>query len=302
MSTVIILGAKGRFGQAALTAFQEAGWKVRAFGRGFKNTPPAGVIQIEGDACDTAMLAQACAGCDVIVNALNPPYQNWVRDLPRLTRAVIAAARASGATVVIPGNVYNFGENAPEILTPTTPWRPTTRKGQLRVVMENAYKQAGVPTIVLRSGHFVLWGQTDNWFDGYMTTKSHAGKTMYPGPLDRMHSWAYLPDMGRAIVQLAEKRSEFQTFEDFGFEGYSMKGADFVDAVANATGRAQKVTRLPWPLIGLLGLFNAKMREVYEMRYLWHTPHRIDGAKLAAALPTFKPTPMADALKAALGS
>jgi len=45
------------------------------------------------------------------------------------------------------------------------------------------------------------------------------------------------------------------------------------------------------------------MREVVEMAYLWRVPHRIDGAKLAAALPNFAPTPMesafADAVTAA---
>lgn len=300
MSTVIILGAKGRFGQAALTAFQEAGWDVRAFGRGFTGAAPAGVTRIEGDAFNAASLTHACAGCDVIVNALNPPYQNWVRDLPRLTQSVITAARASGATVMIPGNVYVYGVHAPEVLTQTTPWRPTTRKGQLRVVMENAYKDADVRTIVLRSGDFVLQGQSDNWFDGYMTPKSNAGKTMYPGPLNRMHAWAYLPDMARAMVLLAEMRNDFAAFEEFGFDGFSVTGADLVDAIAKATGRAQKVSGMPWLALRLLGLVNPKMREVYEMRYLWNTPHRVDGTKLAATLPTFEPTPLADAMQAAL--
>ncbi|MFP6688897.1 MAG: hypothetical protein VCD31_06170 [Alphaproteobacteria bacterium] len=30
---------------------------------------------------------------------------------------------------------------------------------------------------------------------------------MYPGPLDRLYVWAYLPDMARAMAVLAEKRA-----------------------------------------------------------------------------------------------
>lgn len=300
MSSVIILGAKGRFGQAAMTAFQNAGWNVRAFGRAWKQNAPQGVTQIEGDAFDKASLTKACMGCDVIVNTLNPPYENWVRDLPRLTKNVINAAKVSGATVLIPGNVYNYGANKPETLTETTPWRPTSRKGHLRVAMENAFRDAQVPTIVLRGGDYIGEGQTGNWFDGYITAKSHAGKIMYPGPLDQIHAWAYLPDMARAAVELANARDRFDTFEEFCFEGYSLTGRGLVDAVSRAVGKPQKVSGLPWFLVRLMGLLQPNMREVYEMRYLWRVPHRMGGAKLANFLPDFRPTPLADAMKAAL--
>jgi nucleoside-diphosphate-sugar epimerase len=300
MSTVIILGAKGRFGSAAMVAFLQAGWDVRAFGRGFDSAAPDGVARIVGDAFDTGALTKACQGCDVIVNALNPPYENWACDLPRLTCSVMSAAQTSGATVLIPGNVYVYGANAPEVLTETTLWRPTSRKGHLRVVMENAYKQANVPTIILRSGDFIVQGQTGNWFDGYMTTKSHAGKTMYPGPLDRMHAWAYLPDLARAAVLLCEARACFDTFEEFGYEGFSLNGAGLVDEIAKATGRKQKVSGMPWPLIRLIGVFSPKMYEIREMRYLWNVPHRVDGTKFAKCLPDFEPTPVAQAMKTAL--
>ena len=67
------------------------------------------------DAFDPAQVAGAARGMDVIVNALNPPYPRWTRDLPRLTGSVIAAARESGATVMIPGNVYNYGAAMPRL-------------------------------------------------------------------------------------------------------------------------------------------------------------------------------------------
>jgi hypothetical protein len=59
---------------------------------------------------------------------------------------------------------------------------------------------------------------------------------------------------------------------------------------------------LPWKIVGLLGLFNAGMREIYEMRYLWQVPHRVDGGKLAHLLPEFRPTPIDRAFKDVLAS
>lgn len=300
MGNVIILGAKGRFGRAALHAFTQAGWNTRAFARQWSDKLPAGITKVTGNAFDTDALTAACAGCDVIVHALNPVYEKWAHDLPRLTASVIAAARQTGATVLFPGNVYNYGAEAPELLQETTPWQPTTRKGALRMEMENAFRAARVPTIVLRGGDFIEGHKTGNWFDSQIAPKTRTGKTTYPGPLDRVHAWAYLPDMARAAVLLAEARDGFDLFEEFGFEGYALTGSDLVHALESASGKKQTVSGMPWPIVRAMGVFSRRMREVVEMRYLWQVPHRLDGRKLQQTLPGFVPTPLADAMKLAL--
>lgn len=297
MSKVIVLGAKGRFGRAATAAFADAGWQVLAFARAWDTAPERGVRPLTGDVMDAPTLQAACAGCDVIVNAVNHPYEDWAEMLPGLTAAVIAAAQHTGATVIVPGNVYNYGADAGVHLTEDTPWRPTSRKGQLRVEMEQTYRASGVRTIVLRGGDFLEEAASGNWFDAHIAAKSAEGKTMYPGPLDQVHAWAYLPDMARACVALAEQRGRFAPFEEFGFPGYALTGAELVGAIETAVGRPQKVSSLPWFVLRILGLFQATLREVYEMRYLWRVPHRIEGAKLHAALPDFAPTPLDVAMK-----
>ena len=52
-SSVIILGAKGRFGSAAQKAFLDAGWDVTAFGRNWTSPALQGAKQVSGDAFDT---------------------------------------------------------------------------------------------------------------------------------------------------------------------------------------------------------------------------------------------------------
>ena len=89
MQKVLILGPSGSFGSNSVEAFGAAGWEVRRFTRG------------------DDMAAEA-KGMDVIVNGLNPQnYKGWVTDLPKIARQVMVAAKASGATVIQPGNVYN---------------------------------------------------------------------------------------------------------------------------------------------------------------------------------------------------
>lgn len=291
---VVILGAAGRFGRAAMAAFRAAGWTVRAFTRSAPNSCSADAQEwITGDATDADAIGKAAEGCDVIVNALNPPYPLWRRDVPVFTRNVIAAARSSGATVMLPGNVYNYGAAMPSMLSEETSHRPTTRKGRLREEMELNYAgSSGVRTIVLRAGDFIDGRKTGNWLEDYILAELGRGRIMYPGPLDRVHAWAYLPDMAAAMAALAGKRDEFSDFEEFGFPGFALTGRELVEAVEQAVGRHLKIKGMPWPFLRVAGLVSPLMREVVEMAYLWKVPHQIDGTKLARTLPGLKATPL----------
>jgi len=300
---VIILGAKGRFGRAAVKAFSSAGWQVRAFARQWETEPElSNTENLTGNAFNNDDLIKASEGVDVIINALNPPYPLWVQDIPKITTSVINAAKASGATVIIPGNVYNYGEAMPEQLTENTPHKASTRKGQIREEMEQTYAQTPeVQTIVLRAGDFIEREKTGNWFDSQIANKVHKGQVMYPGPLDQVHAWAYLPDLARAMVGLAEKRASLGQFEEFGFTGYGLTGQKLIEAMETVSGKHLKVKTMPWPIIKFLSFFNPQMREVMEMAYLWKRPHNLVGTKLTETLPDFKFTPLKEAVSDALG-
>ena len=300
-SKVLILGANGRMGRWAAQAFGEADWSVRCFARGSGGTPPDWVT---GNARDSRAVAEAAEGCDVIVNALNPPYEQWAGELPGLTASVLHAARTSGATVILPGNVYNYGEGMPLLLTESTPHRPTTKKGRLREEMEDQYRvavAAGVRTIVLRAGDFIESNKTGNWFDTYLTAKVHRGVLTYPGPYDIPHAWAYLPDLARAMVGLAGRREGLAPFETFGFPGHTFTAETLRQHASDLLGRPVRLKSFPWTVLRLMALFDRSIREVLEMRYLWRIPHQIDGTKLARALPEFRATPLADVLRDAWG-
>ena len=304
--TVLILGAKGRFGRATATAFVKAGWHVRLMARGWDVEASNGRVEhICGNALEAGTVAKAAEGADVIVNALNPPYGRWAQDVPTLTANVIAAAQSSGATVMIPGNVYNYGEAMPPVLLEMTKHAPTTELGHLREELEQAYRNAarkGVQTIILRAGDFIEGTATSNWFESQMVNKIESGKITYPGPLDQMHAWAYLPDLGRACAELVAKRDQFGEFEQFNFEGFNLTGAALIAAIEQAWGKPLKVKAVPWWAIKAMALFVPDMAGVAAMSYLWRTPHAINGTKFARALPDFIPTPMSEALTSVLQS
>lgn len=282
--TVLILGASGRFGRAAATAFEQAGWHVVRFRRGR----------------DT--LAQASQGASVIVSGWNPAYPDWDQQVPALHAEVIAAAEASGATVILPGNVYVFGGDTPGPWSQNTPHAARNPLGRIRVELEAAYRACSAQVITLRAGDFLDTEASGNWFDAMLTAKLGKGKFIYPGRADIPHAWAYLPDLARAAVGLANLRAELPRYLDVPFAGYTLSGEELLSALNAHLSTPARLGQMSWLLLRLAAPFWPMGRCLLEMRYLWDRPHRLDGRLLQQLLPDFEPTPLQQALPRCLPS
>lgn len=282
IGTVLILGANGRFGRNAKDAFKAAGWNIRQFDR------------------KTQDLDTAAWGADVIVNSWNPPYYDWATQVPGLTQNVIRTAQRTGATVIIPGNVYVFGAQTPAPWSARSPHLAKNPLGRIRQEMEAAYKSAGVRTIVLRAGDFIDTQANGNWFDSVMIKSLARGAFTYPGNPDIPHAWAYLPDLAWTAAQLAEKRADLPAFSDLPYAGYTLTGREMAAALSRVTGaqvRLRKFSYLPlYPLIP----FWRFARPLIEMKYLWDTPHWLENSDLEAILPNMQTTKLDIALASAI--
>jgi len=300
---IIILGAAGRFGHAAAEAFRKARWDVASLVRpGARARALKGTEVIEVDALDHAAVGKAAHGADVVLHALNPPYTQWSKLALPLAYSAITAAENAGATLIFPGNLYNYGKGLPPVIDETTPMRPSSRKGRLRVAIEDRIEEAaerGMRSIILRAGDFYGGGE-GSWLDLVVVNEIGRGRLTYPGPVDLVHEWAYLPDLVAAMVRLAEVRETLGPFESFGFPGHAVSGREFTTAIARASGRGLQVKRMTWWLIHALGPLMPLSRELSEVAYLWNEPHRIDGRKLAATIGEVPHTPLDVAVTRAL--
>lgn len=274
----LILGASGRFGRAAAAAFEQAGWSVRRFHRNQDD------------------LMQAAAGVDVIVNGWNPQYPDWARLLPGLHQEVIAAAEASGATIIVPGNVYVFGAATALPWGESSPHQACNPLGRLRIEMEQAYRASKAQVILLRAGDFLDTEASGNWFDAILTSKLKKGQFCYPGNATISHAWAYLPDLARAAVMLAERRGDLPRYLDVPFAGYDLSGEALLVALNTVLLQPARLKQMSWLPLQLARPFWPMARCLLEMRYLWDTAHRLDGALLQALLPDFQPSDLAQAL------
>jgi len=302
--TALVIGATGGVGGAIADRLIQDGWHVRAINR---NPATAGqrsgrtaLEWVKGDAMVAADVVAAAQGCEIIVHGANPPgYKNWAGlQLPML-RGAIAAAQAAGARILFPGTVYNYGPDAFPRIDERSAQHPRTRKGAIRVKMEQALREAGVPVLIVRCGDFFGPKPGNNWLSqGIVRAGRPVTSVMSPGPMDVPHTWAYLPDVAETFVRLLA--TDLGAFERFQMKGHEITGAELVAGLEAAAGRRLKVNRLPWLALRLAAPFNETVREMREMRYLWETPVLLDDTRLVARLGAEPRTPLVEALRTAL--
>src|SRR5579863_5412822 len=185
---VLVLGAAGGVGGEIARQMRDIGWEVRAMKRGLAGEGGLrdGINWVGGDALNAEDVRSAARGASVIVHAVNPPgYRNWAKLVVPMVDNTIAAARRVGATVVLPGTVYNFGPDAFPVLHEDSPQHPVTRKGAIRVELEErlrAYAERGGRVLIVRSGDFFGPIAGNNWFSQGLIKPGQPVRTVYrPG-------------------------------------------------------------------------------------------------------------------------
>jgi nucleoside-diphosphate-sugar epimerase len=313
-NTVLVLGATGGIGGEVSRQLRDAGWKVRALRRSAAPAAPAeqrdGITWLRGDAMKPEDVKTAAEGCSVIVHAVNPPgYRRWSELVLPMLDNTIAAANAVGATIVLPGTVYNFGPDAFPVLREDSPQHPVTRKGAIRVEMERrlaAASKIGARVLIVRAGDFFGPQAGNNWFSqGLIKVGKPVTAVSSPGRRGVGHQWSYLPDVARTMVALLARRESLGSFASFHMAGHwDADGTQMIQAIRRAierrTGKMPRVTAFPWWLLTLASPFVATFREMREMRYLWREPVQLDNASLVAVLGQEPHTPLDEAVEAAL--
>jgi nucleoside-diphosphate-sugar epimerase len=214
----------------------------------------------------------------------------------------IAAAKASGARLVIPGNVYNFAPDSGANIGEDAPQAPVTRKGAIRVRMEQrlrAVSQDGVKVLILRAGDF-FGPAAPNSALSWLAQKRRGRITSVFASGRAAHAFAYMPDLCETLARLADAEDRLGAFEVFHFRGQWLEdGRALGEAMRRVTGQPKlPINGFPWIVVRLAAPFNETFRELLEMRYIWDKPIGLDNAKLVRFLGEEPHTPLDAALRA----
>ena len=153
----VVLGANGGAGSAVVRELVARGQKVRAVSRSGTGDFPEGVEVVRGDVTDLEDAKRICRDAQVVYNCANVPYQNWLKDFPKIVQGSILGAASADAKLVFCDNLYMYGPTD-KPMTEETPRRARGKKGTLRIELEhmllNAHQRKEVRVAIGRGADF----------------------------------------------------------------------------------------------------------------------------------------------------
>lgn len=287
-SPVTVFGY-GPTGEATVKSLRTRGQAVRVAQRKRPANLPAGVEFMAVDVLDETQVRAAMegAGHAVITTGFEYSGKVWKKVWPKAMANFIAAAEASGARVIQVDNMYMYGPqktDAPIAETaPLTTYgvKPATRAKVTRQ-WQAAAAEGRVRWAALRAPDFY----------GPGVDRSHIGETgliaLARGksatsvmPLDTPHAFAYVPDIGRAVVSLIDADDA-----DYNQAWHvpcapTQTPRQILQIGADALGQKLRVAGMSGILISALGLFIPFLKEVAEMSFTWERPYHVDSRKFA---------------------
>ena len=262
---------------------------------------------MQGDALDRASVVAAAQGASVIVHAVNPPgYRKWATLVLPMIENTIAAANASRARILLPGTIYNYGQDALPVLREDSPQSATSHKGKIRIALEKKLEDAardGVHALIVRFGDFFGPKPGNSWFSQGMIKPHGPVKSItYPGKKGVGHDWAYLPDAGETFAQLMDREPELQDLARFHFRGlWDADGTELIAAIRRVVSKPSLPVRsLLWFIFKIASPFSETMRELYATRPLWETPIDLNNTRLVQFLGKEPHTPLDSAIETTL--
>lgn len=289
MKTALVMGITGGFGGHVAQALARKGYSIRALMRDPVKLPPRfkGAEVVTGDAAKIEDVRAAAEGVDLIVYGVNPPKYRWAGVVLPLLENTAHIAEENKLTVVFPGNVYVFDPKDGPLFDEKTPHNPVSSKGQMRKEMEARLKTAsenGARIIIIRMGDFIGENLASAWLQFLVKSTKKGYALAAAGDQYLIHTWAYLPDVGRTVAELVEKKGTLEAFSVFHFRGYQVSFNDLKQAMEQASGRPVSIGSFPWIALQLMSPFSKMFKGLLEMRYLWQQEINLDQSKLENTL------------------
>ena len=293
--THIVLGASGAVGKAVIQALQAKEVNVIAVARSKKrNDIPCRTA----DLLIAEQALMAVQGATHVYLCVGLPYNKevWRRDFPLIMKNVIAACKATEAKLVYLDNIYMYGPAPLSVpFDETHPQHPTTHKGKARKqttdLLLSAIEKGEIKALVGRAADFYGPGAINSPFYISFLDRMLQGKTpqsiAFPGV---KHTYAYVPDLGRALVELALEEAAYGGVWHLPV-GPAVTMEEMLTYFNAALHTNYKVSFLaPW-MRKLIALFVPVLKEAGEVMYQYETEYVMSFEKFKRQFPDFKLTP-----------
>ena len=303
-TTHTVLGA-GPVAKATVTALLARGLSVRVVHRSGSFPRQPGLEVFAADISDIAQLTQAFKNSAVVYMCAMPAYHRWAQEFDTMMRNVLQACAANNSAMVFADNLYMYQASPHAPLTEATPLKPTTRKGAVRAriaqMVLQAHRDGKVKTAIARASDFFGPKVEDAMLGSRFFPQLIAGKTVqWFGNLDMPHTFTYVPDFGKALVELgADGMGWGETWHVPSSVTCTARQA--ADATAVLTKQPVKLKGGGRLMLRIVGCFIPAAKEMIEMLPNFETPYVVDDSKWRSHMQT-KATPWSEALSVTVAS
>ena len=299
-SELHVIFGTGPVGLAIADELVAKGKKVRMVNRSGHAKAPTGVEVMKGDAMESSSTILLCEGASVVYNCTNPAYTKWVELFPKLQSGVLEGAAAAGAKLIAMENVYMYGNTHGKPMTEDMPYNAHTKKGKLRAQMAQdlikAHEQGKVR---------VAMGRASDFYGPRTLVTAIGERVFYPalagkgaqilGDPDRLHTYTYMRDIGKALVILGERDEALGQAWHIP-SAPTLTTRQFINKIYEQLGKEPKIAVMPNFLLNILSLFIGDLREVKEMLYEFEEDFVVDHSKFERAFGNHA-TPLDEAIR-----
>ena len=245
-----------------------------------------GARTVRADASDTAALTAAADGARTIFLCANPSAysaEEWGRAWPPLFRAAIAAAHATGAGLVVMGNLYPYGPSA-DPMTEHSPELTTSQKGLIRkagwAAVKAAHDAGELRGVEVRASDYFGPGSTGTAHlgEGFFVPVLESRTAHVVGDPAALHSWSYLDDVAGTLVAAADYPGEWGRVWHVP-SGEPHSRLEIAAALNEWLGTRGQVAGIPMVALRTLALFSPMMKGVLDESYQFRHPFVLDSAE-----------------------
>jgi nucleoside-diphosphate-sugar epimerase len=297
-----ILGAGGAVANALTRELANTDQTIRLVSR--KPIVPTGknITWQKADLLNYSELLAASKGSTVIYLTAGLVYDKniWRAQWPVIMQNFINLGKETGARLIFFDNVYMYGL-VNGAMTENTPYNPCSKKGEVRAeiatkLMDEA-KAGNIRASIARGADFYGTENLNSFFD-MMVLDNLAKKKgiQWLGNPKRLHSFSYIPDMGKAMFILGQHpESDNQIWHMP--TAPVITGKQFIEIAASVYNAKPKYFAINKFFLWAYGLFNKNVMSTVEMYYQYNHDYIFDSSKFEKAF-NFKPTSYEDGLKA----
>jgi len=304
MSELHVVFGTGPLGLAVMRELRRRGKHVRMVNRSSRvrfekdlQTEIGGI-----DAADPGRTREVCEGAAAVYHCIGLPYPRWT-EFPAIATGIVAGAASAGAKLVYADNLYGYGA-VDRPMTEEMPLNATTKKGHIRAGIAQSLISAHSAGRVR-----VTIGRGSDFFGPFATEAAMMGSRVFGRALagksaqavgnpDRLHTYTFIEDFGRALVTLGEHD------EALGKAWHvpsapAITTRSFVEKVFGELRKPAKLSVAPHFAIALLGRLDKNVRELQEMLYQFERDFVMDSRRFESAFDAH-PLPIDEAIRQTL--